>query len=185
MWIKPEIMVPYKIEDYLSNTDAALNAVYGYKPKFIEEVVLSNEIIEKIEGRYLFNEGQILTISKRKSGLSFEISDFIETSIRNVKSDLYPVTNNRFLTDISHASINYGNSEHSSIDSIDFIWDGKKKTIFRVPKNFSLPMELFNMGDIEKAIAMALQDKDLFRTGLIDYEFQFKLLFSLQISNNK
>lgn len=161
-WIEPDIPVKFTIDDFMHNRDQAIEATLNYQHKLTETHRPDKSAIKKLEGRYLFSPAHILSIKYCESGLELEISDFLDNSFQYTKSTLHMQSADIINTDIRNVSLKLFPNDNNHVDSLMFYWGDSCKKIHRVSPDFRLPMELFQNGDIKKAIKEARKNKSYF-----------------------
>lgn len=170
-WIAPDIRVSYLHQDFLDRRDPAMEAIVAYQPERRDELTVSIDEALHIVGRYLFTPYQILEIryvdypsatapSADTGRLAIEVTDFIETSIFKVKSDLYALNQIKFATDIRDVEINIPAAREKSAGQLFINWKGHEKAIQRASNGFLLPVELIQRGRIEAGITALLSDAE-------------------------
>jgi tetratricopeptide (TPR) repeat protein len=174
--ISPDIFVEYTIEDFMTNKDVIFDKILVHKIEPITQLEINQEVIDRIVGRYLFSPHQILHVQKENNTLNYTISDYMETSLQNISSELYAISDNLFQTNVDHIKISFVPNENSRADSLLFIWGAETKRIPRVADDFHLPMELFSAYSIDKAIEEALKNKEFFTQHSANMENHFNLL---------
>jgi hypothetical protein len=159
-WIEPDVYVDYAIEDFMTGRDPTMDVVLRYVPETIETVELQGRPLDAYTGRYAFSPYQLLTVDRTGNSLWFAIDDFFETSCVNVSSELHPVTESRFRTDIRDVYLEFCFDEHDRVEELDLEWKGSIMTVRGAPEGFRLPMELFSAGMIDEGIATLLENKE-------------------------
>lgn len=141
--IYPDFTVTYTFKDYLSGKDPALDLVKSLKITKREKPQWKQQ---DITGRYLMNDDQLVAITNDSLGLNFYATDYVFSSLRDIRSSLYPVNDSTYSGDLNGFKILKRNNSLS----LKFY----KDTILLKPvdKNFKLPMQLFADGDYEKGI---------------------------------
>ncbi len=151
-WIDPDISVEYSHQDYLMKRDPAMLAILEYQNQAIDTVSVPVEQLEKFVGRYLFSPYQIVEIQRVDEHLRFNITDFIGNSLSEVDSDLYPISESRFLTDIRNVYLDVILDPQSNSQKLIFSWDGTQKKLQRLGDDFLLPLQLLDRGKIDEGL---------------------------------
>lgn len=159
-WIAPDIQAGYTFRDFIEKRDPSIEAIFNYQPFHADGIKLNEKTLNKYTGRYLYSPYQILTIEKQNDKLSFNISDFIENSPIKINSDLYPVSETRFLTDIPFVELNFSLNKNNSITNLHINWDEEEKIIYPIPRDYVLPMEYIRQDRIDEGIQALLENKD-------------------------
>ncbi len=176
-WIEPDVYVEYTIEDFLTGRDPEMDAVLGYEPEVRAIVPLSEGLLDAYVGRYEFSPYQVLTIERNDGGgLTFAIDDFMEGSCVKVSSDLYPVTESRFLTDIRDVELEFCFDARGRVEELDVVWKGAIQIVRPAPEGYELPMELIAAGRIDEGIEAILDHKDAYRDNYSGLEQVFNTM---------
>jgi len=125
--IAPDIEVKYTHEDYLAGKDPAIEAVMNFKSAKIVNNQISNIITDKITGRYILSDFHIMEIKNKDSILNFIITDFIPESDYLVNSDLYPLKNGNFGTDIFNVFVQLPADTFLIGSEINLNWMGQER----------------------------------------------------------
>jgi len=157
--IAPDIEVKYTHEDYLAGKDPAIEAVMNFKSAKIVNNQISNIITDKITGRYILSDFHIMEIKNKDSILNFIITDFIPESDYLVNSDLYPLKNGNFGTDIFNVFVQLPADTFLIGSEINLNWMGQEKTLRRAPNNFAPAMEAI-LTDAKKGVESILREKE-------------------------
>ena len=159
-WIAPDIPVKYTYQDFIDNRDPAMEAILAFKTKEIETVDLEPETVEKYTGRYVFSPYQVLTIERQEDRLAFSIDDFHVRSLTQVKSDLYPISERNFLTDIKDVTLQFPSDEQKPAKNLILKWGDSEMVLQRAQDEFLLPMELISQGKIKEGMTAFLENKE-------------------------
>ncbi len=141
-WTAPDVTVELTSKDYFENRDPVLEAVINYKPEPIQQINLTESEIKNISGKYEYSPDQILEIKNGKNGLEFEITDFIYSS-------LYPVSKDKFNTDISNIGLKFYKNDYNSVT---LNARGTELNLKRVNSKYKNPRELLTEGKFDEAI---------------------------------
>jgi len=159
-WIAPDIPVKYTYQDFIDNRDPAMEAILAFKTKEIETVDLEPKTVEKYTGRYVFSPYQILTIERQEDRLAFSIDDFHARGYTQVKSDLYPISERNFLTDIKDVTLQFPSDEQTPAKNLILKWGDSEMVLQRAQDGFLLPMELISQGKIKEGMTAFLENRE-------------------------
>lgn len=159
-WIEPDIPVRYICRDFLENKDPAMEAILNFQPSEIESIKLEDEVIKRICGRYLFSPHQMLTIKKEDESLIFQIFDFNPASYNQIQSNLYPISNNEFLTDIRNVTLQFPATKQAQATLLIFRWGDTHRVIHRAAEGFKLPLEYIYEGKMAEGVKLFVENKD-------------------------
>jgi hypothetical protein len=168
--IEPDVVVAYTYQDYLAGRDPMMEAALSYEPPVMETVELEPGQADRLAGRYLFSPYQILTIEWSEEGL-LGVDDFFEGSFRNVRTRLHPVGGGRFLTDIAGVEVAFDQNLGPSA-GVSLNWRGIEAYARRAPEEHRFPMELFEDGLIQEAVAAFYSQRDFYVNDIPDFEAQ-------------
>ena len=159
-WIAPDIPVKYTYQDFIDNRDPAMEAILAFKTKEIETVDLEPKTVEKYTGRYVFSPNQVLTIERQEDRLAFSIDDFNVRSHTQVKSDLYPISERNFLTDIKDVTLQFPSDEQTPAKNLILKWGDSEMVLQRAQDGFLLPLKLISQGKIKEGMTAFLENKE-------------------------
>jgi len=143
--ITPDIEVKYTHKDYLAGKDPAIETAMNFNPAKTTDRLVSNDIIDKITGRYILDDFHIMEIKNENSTLSFTITDFVPESDYLVTSDLYLQENENFETNIYNVFVQLPTDTNAIGSEISINWMGQEKTLKRAPENFVPALEAISM----------------------------------------
>lgn len=141
--IEPEIGTRYTHQDFLNKTDPSIDAILSYTPIEKREAVLPERKFDTLEGIYRFSDTKLLWIKNKNNRLSFTIDDFVPLNFSNVSSELYPISETKFNTDIHNVYLNV----HK--DSLYFDWMGMTKIVKPLSKSTLNPIDYIKAGRME------------------------------------
>jgi tetratricopeptide (TPR) repeat protein len=168
--ITPDIRTYYNWADYAEGRDPAMEAILRYKAEEPVPAEVDSDVLNSYAGRYLFSPYQILKIEKNGACLTANITDFIKDSYKSMQSDLYAVSRDTFLTDVSGFKIIFEQRPDIPDEGLMFHCHGTKKWIPRVPEDHVLPMELIALGQIERGTNAILADKAVYVNDVPGFE---------------
>ena len=151
--ITPDLEVGYTYEDFAGGRDPQVEAVLQYP----RESRAPAAPMDSLMGRYLFDPGLMLIVEERADRLAFTITDFIETSYRFFQSDLYPISDTEYGTDIDSAQLGFELDGDGRAQSAMFVWGEVLRTAHRVADDFRMPMELVAAGEVDEGIRRFLE----------------------------
>lgn len=153
--IAPDILVSYNHKDFLNRIDSALKAVEDFQianyksdnPR-ISPISPTQQFPKSIVGRYLFKDSYLaLVVIDENNMPSFSLGDS-KYSLFRVKSELYPISDSIFLTQLNKVNL----EKSTAADSLILNWNGVRLLLKKLDENFKLPMELINEGKIEEGL---------------------------------
>ncbi len=151
--IAPDILISYNHKDFLNGIDPALKAVEDFQianykadnPR-ISQISSTQQFPTSIVGRYSFKDSYLaLVVIDENNMPSFSLSDS-KYSLFRVKSQLYPISDSIFLTQLNKVNL----ERSTAADSLILNWNGVRLPLKKLDENFKLPMELINEGKIEE-----------------------------------
>lgn len=190
-WFYPDIPVVYTHEDYLNGRDPALNTATSYQPdekllaslpKDFKQLALAGEKLptrplpldqaeaDAITGKYLFSSMGILSITQRDSQLFLTIDDPLEGNIFSVLSELHPIGNMAFTTDINEVGISFANVSGAAAPQLHLFWGDSQRILEKLPAGYMSPLEMLRAGKITDGIAAIRADKANFASGYSNLE---------------
>lgn len=140
----PDVTVEPSAANWFADRDAALEAVIAFPlgQTLPTGPAISPLVREKLAGRYLMNDGQLLEILDQQERLSLRVKNFIQT-------DLYATTlEERFSADVRSLFISSAGEGKILLEAM-----GGKLVLEKLPSGYLLPGELIEAGDITGGIA--------------------------------
>lgn len=154
-WISPDIPVTYTYNDFQENHDPAMTAILNYQPRKRQHISLDDASLSKWSGAYQLSPYQVLKIHLDADRRWFEITDFFDRDLFYVNSDMYPIAENRFATDIAGVALTF--ISEGKDHQLQLNWKGREKQLSRVPENFVLPLQRIHEGDVDGGAAALTQ----------------------------
>lgn len=160
--ITPDILVEYNHLDFLKKIDPALRAVENFQlsayksetdnPRITEIPQNFNQpFSQTLAGSYLFKDSYLATLSIDDNNKPLiTITDFTRYSLFRIKSQLYPISDSVFLTQLNKVKLEISGNQEPPILN----WNGLKLPLKKVPEGFKLPMELINEGKLEEGLTL-------------------------------
>jgi len=168
--IHPDIFVQYTHNDFLEGKDPVLEAALNYHPVEKKKVTLTEKTMASYTGRYLLNPVHVLDIEQHDASLKFTISDFIHGSLFLLQSDLYPMTEKDFYTDIANVQLHFPSQSGLKAPDLTIDWMGQEKVLRRVSDDFVHGIELI-VSDTEKGVQVLLEEKERYISNYPNLEF--------------
>lgn len=190
-WFYPDIPVVYTHEDFLNGRDPALNTAASYRvnekllaslPKDFQQLALAGEALptkplsfdqsqaDEITGKYLFSRMGILNITQKDSQLFLTIDDPLEGNIFSVLSELHPIGNMAFTTDINEVGISFAKTSAAAAPQLHLYWGDSQRILEKLPAGYMSPLELLRAGKVADGIAAIKADKANFASGYSNLE---------------
>jgi len=148
--IFPDVMVNYSYKDFIKGRDAALEAAIAYKSPKQTIPPIPEHILEKYTGRYLLNPTLVMDIMPDGNKLKAHLSDFIPNIGLNFYTDLYPISEREFSTDIKDVFIKFPDDQHPKSTDLILDWMGTEKILHKAAVNYVSAFEMFSNGEIDR-----------------------------------
>jgi hypothetical protein len=158
--IEPDIRVPYTHEDFLAGRDPAMEAILAYIHDRPSQPAIDPDRARTYVGRYRFDPCRALIVDRTGERLTFRITDFVDGSSLRMCSDLYPVSENRFSTDVDGVELVFDAGKNKRVRFVSVVCGRDTIRADRMPDGAKLPLELITEGNIEDGVAAILQHRD-------------------------
>ena len=158
--IEPDLPVKFTLEDHFSGRDPCLRAAIAHEASAAQvRLPVSEDVANRIRGRYRFGPLQVLMIHGTVDRLRLEVTDFLPGSTRNLNTGLHRNSPVLLQTDIPGVEIRFTPGAET-IPALTLVWGKELVEVPRMPADERLPLELLQLGRIEECVQILLAEKD-------------------------
>ncbi len=140
---------------------------------------------DAITGKYLFSSMGILSITQQDSQLFLTLDDPLEGTIFSVLTELHPVGNMAFTTDINEVGLSFRRVSDASPPQLHLYWGDSQRVLEKLPAGYKSPLELLREDKVADGIAAIKAEKANFTSGYANLERLLNDLGYQQLQQNK
>lgn len=147
-WHAPDIPVKLSYTEYITQKDPSLAAIinYSHDPDPLQLVTINKNEWQKYVGRYYVDTERVTTVQ-----LSDDNTLILHTDL--ISSDLYPISNKEFSTDISNMSLNFSDPQEGKFQQLKIKTVGYERIMQRAPSGYRTLLEMLRGGDYSEAVS--------------------------------
>ncbi len=131
--IRPDVYVRYTHNDFREGKDPVLEAALSYQAAEERLATMAENALAPYTGRYLLGSDHVLNLELHEAALRFTITDSAPKSLFRVQSDLYPVTERDFDTDIAGVHLRFPSPPGLQAPHVSLTWMGQEEVLLREP----------------------------------------------------
>ncbi len=162
--IRPDIPVPYGLDDFLARRDPVLEAALAYREPIPVRESSASDRLGRAAGRYQKDETLLLYVEDSEEGARCTVTDALPNTSLLFTSVLRGNANGSYDTRIPGVSLEFAANRTGAPSRATLDWMGEEVRFERAEGSFQIPFERFTAGAIADACTMLRSNPDHYRS---------------------
>jgi hypothetical protein len=150
--IEPDYQVEYKFSDFINGHDPALAFI-----STLDLMPKSIAVNPMLEGRYIINDDQAVTIINDSTGLRLLATDYIPGSLRDINTALYAMNDSTYSSDVNGLTLCV-QKQH-----LDMVFYNDTIPLIALDGDFKFPLQLIEQGDFADGIRAISNNLEMYK----------------------